>query len=211
MDPWVRIPFIHECGISFMDPWVRISFIYELEHCSSMWDQSCSNSFSSQPSLSLSSLFWSNYARLAGFSSEAPPLHLPSPSLLLSIPPPPSIFGICPFFWGPVVAFLCVCCCFWICVFLGNLTFFFSDCGDDWNGSNDELGSCCFPSCLVTQVGLLWKKRKSLWLSERLLEEEEGDDDDDDDTVVSSGKIYLAVWWSGSGCVLGGARGWQGI
>jgi hypothetical protein len=63
----------------------------------------------------------------------------------------------------------------------------------------------------VTQVGLLWKKRKSLWLSERLLEEEEGDDDDDDDTVVSSGKIYLAVWWSGSGCVLGGARGWQGI
>jgi hypothetical protein len=44
-----------------------------------------------------------------------------------------------------------------------------------------------------------------------LEEEEEGDDDDDDDTVVSSGKIYLAVWWSGSGCVLGGARGWQGI
>jgi hypothetical protein len=35
-------------------------------------------------------------------SSEAPPLHLPSPSFLLSIPPPPpSIFGICPFFGGP--------------------------------------------------------------------------------------------------------------
>jgi len=66
MDPWVRIPFIHELGISFMDPWVRISFIYELEQCSSMWDQSCSNSFSSQQSLLLSSLFWSNYARLAG-------------------------------------------------------------------------------------------------------------------------------------------------
>jgi hypothetical protein len=69
------------------------------------------------------------------------------------------------FFWGPVVAFLCVCCCFWICVFLGNLTsFFFPDCGDDWNGSNDELGTCCFPSCLVIQVGVVWKKRKSLWL-----------------------------------------------
>jgi hypothetical protein len=127
MDPWVRIPFIHELGISFMDPWVRISFIYELEHCSSMWDQSCSNSFSSQPSLLLSSLFWSNYARLAGSSSEAPPLHLPSPSLLLSIPPPPppSIFGIRPFFGGPSLPSCVYAAAFGFVLFFGKPNFFF--------------------------------------------------------------------------------------
>ncbi len=210
MDPWVRIPFIHALGIWCMDPWVRISFIYELEHCSSMWDQSCSNSFSSQPSLLLSSLFWSNYARLAGFSSEAPPLHLPSPSLLLSIPPPPSIFGICPFFWGPVVAFLCVCCCFWICVFFGKPNFFFLIAGMIGMGAMMNQGLVVFLRVWWRRLEWFGRNASPCGFSERLLEEE-GGDDDDDDTVVSSGKIYLAVWWSGSGCVLGGARGWQGI
>lgn len=80
----------------------------------------------------------------------------------------------CPFLlllYSESVLFLGACRCLLVCMlllldfcFFGKPNLLFSDCGDDWNGSNDELGTCCFPSCLVMQVGVVWKKRKSLWL-----------------------------------------------